>query len=191
MNTRISSLGQGNRSPILRGVSIDPKQFRSVMATFATGVAVIATEWSGELFGATINSLTSVSLEPCMLLFAQARAARRDGYPQPGLLLGEHSRPTSIRTVGPLHGKSGRTDLRILPSRSALTGCRCCKAPRLNSVAGSPRSTRRRPRYHPGRGALGRRDCLSSACFSQRARMGVFSVSRGSRQNESDSNRSH
>ena len=68
MNTHISSPGQGNRSPVLRGVSIDPKQFRSVMATFATGVAVIATEWSGELFGATINSLTSVSLEPCMLL---------------------------------------------------------------------------------------------------------------------------
>jgi len=51
------------------GVPIDPKRFRSVMGTFATGVAVITTEWNGELFGATVNSLTSVSLEPCMLLF--------------------------------------------------------------------------------------------------------------------------
>jgi 3-hydroxy-9,10-secoandrosta-1,3,5(10)-triene-9,17-dione monooxygenase reductase component len=49
--------------------TIDPKRFRSVMGAFPTGVAVIATEWQGELFGATINSLTSVSLEPCMLLF--------------------------------------------------------------------------------------------------------------------------
>ena len=49
--------------------AIDPKRFRSVMGAFPTGVAVIATEWNGELFGATINSLTSVSLEPCMLLF--------------------------------------------------------------------------------------------------------------------------
>ena len=39
------------------------------MGTFPTGVAVIATEWNGGLFGATINSLTSVSLQPCMLLF--------------------------------------------------------------------------------------------------------------------------
>ena len=49
--------------------SIDPKRFRSVMGAFATGVAVITTEWQGEWFGATVNSLTSVSLQPCMLLF--------------------------------------------------------------------------------------------------------------------------
>lgn len=48
--------------------TIDPRQFRSVMGSFPTGVAIIATEWKGELFGATINSLTSVSLEPCLLL---------------------------------------------------------------------------------------------------------------------------
>jgi len=53
----------------LHGVPIDPKRFRSVMGSFATGVAVITTEWKGELFGATVNSLTSVSLAPCMLLF--------------------------------------------------------------------------------------------------------------------------
>ncbi len=49
--------------------SIDPQRFRSVMGAFATGVAVITTEWNGEWFGATVNSLTSVSLQPCMLLF--------------------------------------------------------------------------------------------------------------------------
>ena len=43
----------------LHGATLDPKRFRSVMGAFATGVAVIATEWSGELFGATVNSLTS------------------------------------------------------------------------------------------------------------------------------------
>jgi len=48
--------------------SIDPKRFRSVMGAFATGVAIVTTEWRGEWFGATVNSLTSVSLQPCMLL---------------------------------------------------------------------------------------------------------------------------
>ena len=42
--------------------TIDPKLFRSVMGAFPTGVAIVATEWDGELFGATINSLTSVSI---------------------------------------------------------------------------------------------------------------------------------
>lgn len=105
MNTRISSLGQGNRSPVLRGVSIDPKQFRSVMATFATGVAVIATEWSGELFGATINSLTSVSLEPCMLLVctsegsATGTAIRNRGFFSVNIL-GQHQSELSARFTG-------------------------------------------------------------------------------------------
>lgn len=31
------------------------------MGAFTTGVAVIATEWNGEWFGATVNSLASVS----------------------------------------------------------------------------------------------------------------------------------
>jgi 3-hydroxy-9,10-secoandrosta-1,3,5(10)-triene-9,17-dione monooxygenase reductase component len=64
MNKPVSSSSmRGPHGPI------DPKRFRSVIGSFATGVAVITTEWQGELFGATVNSLTSVSLSPCMLLF--------------------------------------------------------------------------------------------------------------------------
>src|SRR4029450_8447710 len=106
MNTRISSLEQGNRSPASRGVSIDPKQFRSVMATFATGVAVIATEWNRELFGATINSLTAVSLEPCMLLFctsegsATGTAIRNRGFFFSVNILGQHQSELSARFTG-------------------------------------------------------------------------------------------
>ncbi|MGA8899604.1 flavin reductase family protein [Bradyrhizobium sp.] len=71
MNTPLSSSSmqpQGSQATSLHG-TIDPNRFRSVMGSFATGVAVITTEWNSELFGATVNSLTSVSLEPCMLLF--------------------------------------------------------------------------------------------------------------------------
>lgn len=105
MNTRISSLGQANRSSVSRSVSIDPKQFRSVMGTFATGVAIIATEWSGELFGATINSLTSVSLEPCMLLVctsegsATGTAIRHRGFFSVNIL-GQHQSELSARFTG-------------------------------------------------------------------------------------------
>lgn len=82
--------------------AIDPKRYRSVMGTFPTGVAVIATEWGGELFGATINSLTSVSLEPCMLLFctgegsATGTAIRKRGLFSVNIL-GAHQSGLSTR----------------------------------------------------------------------------------------------
>jgi 3-hydroxy-9,10-secoandrosta-1,3,5(10)-triene-9,17-dione monooxygenase reductase component len=60
---------QDSQDSGLPGGTIDPKRFRSVMGSFPTGVAIITTEWCGEMFGATVNSLTSVSLQPCMLLF--------------------------------------------------------------------------------------------------------------------------
>jgi 3-hydroxy-9,10-secoandrosta-1,3,5(10)-triene-9,17-dione monooxygenase reductase component len=101
--------------PGLRGVSIDPKQFRSVMGTFATGVAVIATEWRGELFGATINSLTSVSLDPCMLLVCTSEgsvtgtAIRNRGFFSVNIL-GQHQSELSARFTG-----NQQNRLRILP----------------------------------------------------------------------------
>lgn len=85
--------------------AIDPKRFRSVMGTFPTGVAIIATECEGDLFGATINSLTSVSLEPCLLLFctnessATGAAIRRRGLFSVNIL-GQHQSDLSARFTG-------------------------------------------------------------------------------------------
>ena len=84
--------------------TIDPKRFRSVMGTFPTGVAVITTTWNGELFGATINSLTSVSLQPSMLLFLHKRGQRdRSGHSPARIVLGQYPWPTSIRPLRPLY----------------------------------------------------------------------------------------
>ena len=89
----------------MRPAAMDAKRFRSVMGTFATGVAVIATEWDGELFGATVNSLTSVSLEPCMLLFcmsegsATGMAIRKRGLFSVNIL-GAHQSDLSARFTG-------------------------------------------------------------------------------------------
>jgi 3-hydroxy-9,10-secoandrosta-1,3,5(10)-triene-9,17-dione monooxygenase reductase component len=99
MNEHISS---PSPSSPLHGAAIDPKRFRSVIGAFATGVAVVATEWNGELFGATVNSLTSVSLSPCMLLFctgegsATGTAIRNRGYFSVNVL-GQHQSDISAR----------------------------------------------------------------------------------------------
>jgi 3-hydroxy-9,10-secoandrosta-1,3,5(10)-triene-9,17-dione monooxygenase reductase component len=47
---------------------IDPLAFRAAMGAFATGVAIVTASDAGAWFGMTVNSLTSVSLDPCLLL---------------------------------------------------------------------------------------------------------------------------
>ncbi|WP_313811920.1 flavin reductase family protein [Glutamicibacter sp.] len=46
----------------------DPLGMRQAMGRFLTGVAVVTTEHKGEGSGMTINSLTSISLEPPILM---------------------------------------------------------------------------------------------------------------------------
>lgn len=55
---------------------VDPMSMRQTMGRFATGVAVITTEVDGEAHGMTVNSLTSVSLEPPLLLVCFNHGAR-------------------------------------------------------------------------------------------------------------------
>ena len=49
------------------------------MARYATGVAVVATEHDRVRYGMTVNSLTSVSLDPVLLLFCCERDASLHG----------------------------------------------------------------------------------------------------------------
>lgn len=55
---------------------LKPSELRETMSSFATGVAVVTAEHDGELHGMTVNSLTSVSLEPPLLLVCLMRDAR-------------------------------------------------------------------------------------------------------------------
>ena len=49
-------------------IPIDPHDFRQVMGLFATGVSVVATMFEGKPRGMTANALTSVSLDPLLVL---------------------------------------------------------------------------------------------------------------------------
>jgi flavin reductase (DIM6/NTAB) family NADH-FMN oxidoreductase RutF len=55
---------------------VDGALLRRTMGSFATGVAVVTAERDGELQGMTLNSLTSVSLTPPLLLICLMRGAR-------------------------------------------------------------------------------------------------------------------
>jgi len=57
-------------------MTIDPRSLRNVLGCFATGVAVLTTRAStGQHIAVTINSFSSVSLEPPLILFALAKRA--------------------------------------------------------------------------------------------------------------------
>lgn len=54
----------------------DSQEFRKVLGQFATGVAVVTTKLDGVPQGMTVNSFTSVSLEPPLVLFCADKRTR-------------------------------------------------------------------------------------------------------------------
>ena len=57
-------------------VSFDARDYRNALGTFATGVTIItARDRAGRLAGLTVNSFSSVSLDPPLVLWSQSRAA--------------------------------------------------------------------------------------------------------------------
>ena len=123
--------------------AIDPGSFRSVMGAFATGVAVIATEWNDELFGVTVNSLTSVSLQPCMLLFcinegsATGTAIRKRGLFSVNIL-GQHQFALSARFTGKQKNRFEELAVTFSPDRLPLlqgaAGQLCCRVAAIHKA---------------------------------------------------------
>ncbi len=57
-------------------MSIDPSAFRAVLGRYATGVTIVTTRGADSRpAGLTVNSFTSVSLDPPLVLFCLDRAA--------------------------------------------------------------------------------------------------------------------
>jgi 3-hydroxy-9,10-secoandrosta-1,3,5(10)-triene-9,17-dione monooxygenase reductase component len=53
----------------------DPRAFRDALGRFATGVALVTAAPGGDPAGLIVNSLTSVSLEPPLVLFCPSRSS--------------------------------------------------------------------------------------------------------------------
>lgn len=61
-------------------MTLDNRSLRDVFGSFVTGVTVVTTvDLDGRIHGCTANSFSSVSLEPPLILWSQARAARSHG----------------------------------------------------------------------------------------------------------------
>ncbi|MGW0804324.1 flavin reductase family protein [Nonomuraea sp. NPDC002799] len=55
---------------------VDPGTYRKVVGRFATGVAIVTTRLGDTDHAMTVNSFTSVSLEPLLVLFCAEKVAR-------------------------------------------------------------------------------------------------------------------
>jgi len=60
------------------------KQYRSTIGLFTTGVTVIVAGSGDNVRGMTANAVTSVSLDPTMLLFCPGKEARLSAYCEEG-----------------------------------------------------------------------------------------------------------
>ena len=55
---------------------LDPRTYRNTIGLFATGVTVVSTQMGETVHGMTANAVTSLSLEPMLLLVAVGKKAR-------------------------------------------------------------------------------------------------------------------
>lgn len=57
-------------------MALQAKEFRDALGLFGTGVAVIVTEIEGRVHAMTANAVSSLSLDPMLVLFCPAKKAR-------------------------------------------------------------------------------------------------------------------
>jgi flavin reductase (DIM6/NTAB) family NADH-FMN oxidoreductase RutF len=60
----------------MAGDGVSPEEFRDAMSAFATGVTVVTAVGPGGPSGATANAVTSLSLDPAMMLACLDRGSR-------------------------------------------------------------------------------------------------------------------
>lgn len=97
--------------------SVEPAQYRSVISHFATGVCVITVQGPEGPVGMTANAVTSVSLDPLLLLVCFDNGAR----------------------TLPIARESGRFGVNVLESsQEHLAGLFASKTPETEKFAGVP-----------------------------------------------------
>ncbi len=120
-------------------MSVDPLEFRSIIGHFATGVTVITTAAGNRLQGMTANAVSSLSLDPVMVLICVAKSTHTHRVLGEGRvftvnILGAHQEDVSRifakkaePEVGSLRGRRfriGDTGAPILEDCLAFLECR-------------------------------------------------------------------
>lgn len=139
MSERVDGAARAGVDPVAQ------RRFRDAMGQFPTGVAVLTTRAAdGADFAITANSLTSVSLEPLLLLVCVEHAARlhgavlesglwavsvlaRDGEPV-SRRLARHGHDTAAALAGVPHSRGPETGALVLDTALSTFECRTVAA---------------------------------------------------------------
>ena len=120
-------------------MGVDPQEFRTVIGSFATGVTVITAAADGMLQGMTANAVTSVSLDPILVLVCIDKGTHTHGIVERGRafainVLGANQEDVSrlfAQKAAPERGtlrgqpfRIGRTGVPILEDSLAYLECR-------------------------------------------------------------------
>lgn len=108
-------------------MAIDAASYRKIVGNFATGVTVVTTANDGMLHGVTANSMTSVSLEPLLLLVCVDKAAHAHAEMLRCRSFGVNMLAGDQRDVSNLFAKTGEPEEGRLRGGTAFrygqTGC--------------------------------------------------------------------
>jgi len=106
-------------------VSIDADTYRKIIGTFATGVTVVTTVVDGKFHGLTANAVTSVSLDPLLLLVCVDNGATACAQMRRSSAFGVSILSEDQEAVSNLFAKSGdpeKANLRGVAYRVGATG---------------------------------------------------------------------
>lgn len=84
--------------------AFDPRELRNTFGSFATGVTVLTYESEGTNYGMTVNSFTSVSMDPPLVMVSLMRNSAALPYltsrPFAINIMGEEQLPTALQFAG-------------------------------------------------------------------------------------------
>jgi flavin reductase len=104
-------------------VAFDPKEQRRIFGHFATGVTVVSTLAGDETWGMTANAVTSLSLDPPLILVAVVRDSSTDGYLKASRCFAVSILAAEQRDLSTRFSSPGPRDFSDLKTKTAVTGC--------------------------------------------------------------------
>jgi flavin reductase len=104
-------------------VAFDPKEQRRIFGHFATGVTVVSTLAGDETWGMTANAVTSLSLDPPLILVAVVRDSSTDEYLKKSRCFAVSILASDQRDLSTRYSSPGPRDFSDLKTKTAVTGC--------------------------------------------------------------------
>jgi flavin reductase (DIM6/NTAB) family NADH-FMN oxidoreductase RutF len=124
-------------------MTLDPEQLRHAMRAWTTGVAVVTAQYEGHRYGMTVNSFTSISLDPPLISVALKQLTHTHELVEKSgefavTILASHQKDLSDRFAGRLPNLQDRfdgvetdtllIDAPLIPEGIACFNCRVMKS---------------------------------------------------------------